>query len=116
MDVNLGDATLRINLVIPGVQRHRIRIHLSPPRDTSASDRVVQGPPYYHPHSQQEAGIEMDLKADQGVDASVKWFDETGQNEVPMPDGASRSRVMFCSRWWPATRSAWRSRSVSRAR
>lgn len=85
MIIDLGDATLNINLQIKGLQRIQARIHVGSPTDTSPEDRVVKGPPYATTPA--KVDLIMDLLADKGVDLSVEYTDEVG-NPVPAPADA----------------------------
>jgi hypothetical protein len=80
--IDLGDATLNINLRVKGLQRLRLRFHVGTPRDTSPEDRIVKGPPYAV--TPERVDFVMDLAADQQVPLSVEYTDELG-NPVPAP-------------------------------
>jgi hypothetical protein len=84
--IDLGDATLNINLRVKGLQRFRLRLHVGTPRDTSPEDRVIQGPPYAL--TPERVDFVMDLMADQQVPLSVEYTDEIG-NPTPAPAGAA---------------------------
>jgi hypothetical protein len=84
--IDLGDATLNINLRVKGLQRLNVRFHVGAPRNTSPEDRVVNGPPYAA--TPVKVDFVMDLMADQQVPLSVEYTDEVG-NAVPTPAGAT---------------------------
>lgn len=82
MIIDLGDATLDINLHVKGLQRLGIRFHVGAPRATSPEDRVVKGPPYATTTG--KVDFIMDLAADMGVPLSLGFTDEL-KNPVPAP-------------------------------
>jgi hypothetical protein len=84
--IDLGDATLNINLRVKGLQRLRLRFHVGIPRDTSPEDRIIKGPPYAV--TPERVDFIMDLAADQQVPLSVEYTDEVG-NPVPTPAAAT---------------------------
>lgn len=82
MEIDLGDATLSLMLKVKGLRRYDIRWHLGAPRDTTAADRVVNGPPYATTPGRVD--LSVDLQADKQVDVDVQWTDELGhQVEAP---------------------------------
>lgn len=86
MRIDLGDASLDINLHVKGLTRYRITWHIGVPRDTTPADRVIQGPPYAT--TQRKADLTMDLMADKQVALSAQWTDEVG-NPVATPADAT---------------------------
>jgi hypothetical protein len=86
INVDLGDITAVFELRIKGKQRRRFVWHVGPPRDTTAEDRVVNGPPYAQ--TPRLVDFIMDLQADKQVTLTGTWTDEVG-NEVETPEGAT---------------------------
>jgi hypothetical protein len=82
----LGDVIASFTLRVKG--RHRLKLvwHIGPPQDTTAADRVVNGPPYHASTGRIDAT--MDLMADKKVPLSIEWTDEVG-NPVETPAGAT---------------------------
>lgn len=87
MRLDLGDALLDINLRVKGLRRYgRLIWRTGVPRNTTAADRTIQGPPYAQPTERIDTA--MDLQADKKVPLSVGFTDEVG-NPVATPEGAS---------------------------
>lgn len=87
IDIPLGDATLTINLRIPGVRRFGFRIHVGVPADTTVEDRIINRTSLRRCPTG-KAGVVMDLQADKQVVLTGEWTDEVG-NPVPAPDDAT---------------------------
>jgi hypothetical protein len=85
INVDLGDITAVFELRIKGKQRRRFVWHVGPPRDTTAEDRVVNGPPYAQ--TPRLVDFIMDLQADKQVTLTGTWTDELG-NTVEAPADA----------------------------
>lgn len=85
MDIDLGDATLQINLRVHGLKRYALLWHLGATEDSHPEDRVIHGPPYNT--NPGKADLIMDLQADKKVPLSVTFTDEVG-NAVAAPAGA----------------------------
>lgn len=86
MDIDLGDATLTINLRVKGLKRYALAWHIGGTADTTEADRVVNGPPYHQPTGRTD--LIMDLQADKKVTLSVTFTDEVG-NVTATPAGAT---------------------------
>lgn len=86
MRLDLGDVQLDIIARVPGLRRYGIRWHVGAPRDTTAADRIITGPPYGP--TPRKVDFSMDLMADKQVDVDVQWTDEVG-NPVDAPDGVT---------------------------
>lgn len=86
MEIDLGDVVAHFDLRVKGRRHLRIRVHAGVPRDSTAADRVVKGPPYAT-HINKEGPI-MDLMADKKIALSLGWTDEVG-NPVATPDDAT---------------------------
>lgn len=86
MELDFGDAVLRVDLRVKGLQRYGVRWHLGPPQETDEADRVINGPPYTTQLG--KADLTMDLMADKKVPLSVEWTDELG-NPVVAPASVS---------------------------
>ena len=86
MDIDLGDATLTVNLRVHGIRRYALAWHLGQIADTTEADRVINGPPYHQPTGRID--LIMDLQADKKVALSVTFTDEVG-NPTVAPDGAA---------------------------
>lgn len=87
IDIPLGDATLQINLRIPGTRRIGFRIHVGVPTDTTPADRIVK--PSGPLRCPGRPGIIMDLAADKQVSLSVQFTDEVGNPTGDVPDPGS---------------------------
>jgi len=85
MDIDLGDATLSLNLRVHGLKRYKLAWHIGAVSDTSPADRTVNGPPYHHPTGRID--LIMDLLADKKVALSVQFTDEV-DNPTAAPAGA----------------------------
>lgn len=85
MDIDLGDATLTLNLRVKGLKRYALAWRLGAAADTTEADRVVLGPPYHQPTGRTD--LIMDLQADKKVPLSVAFTDEVG-NPTAAPAGA----------------------------
>lgn len=88
MRLDFGDVQLDITAHVPGLRRYGIRWHVGAPRDTTAADRIINGPPYGP--TPRKVDLSMDLQADKQVDLDGQWTDEVG-NPVDAPDGATVS-------------------------
>lgn len=86
MEIDLGDVVARFDLRVKGRRHLRIRVRVGPPRDTTAADRVVKGPPYAT--NINKKGTIMDLMADKKFALSLGWTDEVG-NPVDAPTDAT---------------------------
>lgn len=86
MDIDLGDATLSLNLRVHGIRRYRLALHLGVVSNTTPADRVVNGPPYHT--SNGRIDLIMDLQADKKVALSAQFTDEVG-NATEAPAGAT---------------------------
>ena len=86
MRIDLGDAQLEINLRVPGLRHFGFRLHAGAPRDTTAADRIIKGPPYGP--TPRKVDFSMDLQADKQVELDGQWTDEVG-NPADAPDGVT---------------------------
>lgn len=87
MKIDLGDVTLRIDAVVRGLRRFRVRWHVGVPFDTTPADRTVRTPVGVTSPLPRKDLI-MDLQADKQVPLSVEWTDEVG-NPLSTPAGAT---------------------------
>jgi hypothetical protein len=85
MNLDLGDAVLRIELKVKGLRADKIIVHVGVPRDSRPEDRIKRG--RVTPATGRRDFI-VDLKVDNSVDFSVSFTDEM-DNPVQAPDGVS---------------------------
>lgn len=85
MELDLGDVTLSLRLLVKGQKRFGLRLRVGVPSPTTPEDRVVRGRSI---PSTGRPGTAMDLAADQQVPLSVQYTDEVG-NPTDAPEGAS---------------------------
>jgi hypothetical protein len=86
MQIDFGDVVAHLDLRVKGARRLRIRVRVGAPRDTTAADRAVKGPPYAT-HIEKKGPI-MDLQADKKFSLGLDWTDELG-NTVDVPEDAT---------------------------
>jgi hypothetical protein len=86
MQIDLGDVVAHFDLRVKGRQRRRFTLCVGPPRDSTAADRAVKGPPYAT--TTERTGLIMDLQADKKIPLSLEWTDEIG-NPTTAPAGAT---------------------------
>lgn len=85
MDLDLGDAVLRINLHVKGLRAQRLVWHVGAPRDSKPEDRIKRG--RVGPATGRRDFV-MDLKVDNSLPFTVTGEDEM-HNAVPLPAGST---------------------------
>lgn len=88
MEFDFGDVVLSIQARVLGLQRYRTYRHYGVPRESTAAERAVPAAPMRPTPERPMIGVQMDLKADQSVDARLAYQDERG-NPVSTPAGAT---------------------------